>query len=1095
MRAKFTPSVKFFHLLLAVAFVFNMISPSLAQEVDLKLPKPSQIKPISKAYSPAIIRAVTVNPNDPFLFDFIIDKGDSNLSAQAFEEETQKLVKYFLAALTIPENDLWVNLSPYEQDKMVSQVLGVTELGKDLLIQDYYLKQVTATLTNPNTETGKKFWSLAYAKAKELYGNADVPINTFSKVWIVPDQAVVLEKDGSAFIADSHLKVYLDQDYAAIRKNLDNAEIGTDKLGNDQAQDINNFSAQIIKEVVLPEIEKEVNTGENFATVRQIYNSAILAAWYKKRLKESLLGKLYADQNKVAGVNAEDMQSGDKIFEKYTAALKTGAYNIVKQDYDLSTQKIVQRKYFSGGANFKDIIATTNFITLPASGAMKTSTIAALPAVAQFKMTEIARSISSIGQSGVPANASSNIVVASFSLRPSASSTVATVARTLTPALASVPTTVVLTAKDESIIRGLGNISTEQINKMEPQNSADVIAAQEAVKQAQISGRTVQQIANIPQVQKVVALAWNNPVVAVSLRSYDAPEVPALMALAQSTLNSDGSFNQKEFNDRVAPIPAALQQNLQTAVIATQAALTTPAGQRSPLTAMALSVQNPEVQTGLNILSTHPDFAAQMQLNAGVAASNTAVTEYVSTVETLKTLSPQLVEAIGSSAKVSASDRSAIAEEIIKSNFATLSTAQVMQQAPVLTRVVATNPDFSYTVFAQSAAQTNPPQLITALSTNDYFNALRIMPDAQLQRQVESYLKNQGQSADQAQQQAKKLVETFSSLRNNDTSRGDLNNVATLKLAAGRTTDTQRAADINALADTLQSIEKANALAAVTGDFKPFTVADQQIRKAAGFSREQFVTIVRGNAPGITAEKANATFDVMQQVIISQPQAFKSYSDFGKAINAATVATPNSTNTARENLQIIALASTQNTSASSTVTPVQNILASVAGVDARVAIPPAHPLVTYFTAIAKDSGINPVALTRTIAAASNAAQGDATLRQNLASATNAEQFKTAIVEYANANPAFSALATQEGMKSLNQLNDNQLRQVGGIDLSAERMDLKIKRDGKGVVLPIADQDLQNLRIDGLTPVLLNVAPATPASVPFLMNLGNAAQGK
>lgn len=1117
MRAKLPPSVQFFHLLLAVAFVFNMISPSLAQEVDLKLPKPSQIKPISKVYSPAMIRAVTVNPNDPFLFDFIIDKGDSNLSAQAFEEETQKLVKYFLAALTIPENDLWVNLSPYEQDLVVSQVLGVTELGKDLLIQDYYLKQVTAALTNPNTETGKKFWSLAYAKAKELYGNADVPINTFSKVWIVPDQAVVLEKDGSAFIADSHLKVYLDQDYTAIRKNLDNAEIGTDKLGNDQAQDINNFSAQIIKEVVLPEIEKEVNTGENFASVRQIYNSAILAAWYKKRLKESLLGKLYADQNKVAGVNAQDMQSGDKIFEKYTAALKTGAYNIVKQDYDLSTQKIVQRKYFSGGANFKDIVATTNFITLPASGAMNTSTIAALPAAAQLNMTEIARSISSIGQSspprigqsGVPTSSSSNIVVASFSLRPSSSSTVAAVARTLTPALASAPTTVVLTAKDESIIRGLGNISTGQIDTLyaqadQPQNRADVIAAKQAVSEAKSAGRTVQQIANIPQVQKVVALSLNNPAVAVSLRSHDAPEVPALMALAQSTRNSDGSFNKEKFNNYVTnynrsigvtSISASQQKSLQEAVVATQAALTTPAGKESPLTAMAASVQNPEVQTGLNILSTHSDFAAQMQLNAGVAASNTAVTEYVSTVETLKTLSPQLVEAIGTFAKVSDSDRSAIAAEITKPNFATLSPVQALKEAPVLTRVVDTNPDFKFAVFAQSAAQTNPPQLITALSTNDYFNALRIMPDAQLQRQVESFLKSQGQSADQAQQQAKKLVETFSSLRNNDTSRGYLNNVATLKLAAGRTNDTQRAADINALANTLQGIEQANALAAVTGDFKPFTVADQQIRQAAGFSREEFVTRVRSNAPGITSEKANLTFDALQQVITSQPQAFKSSADFGKAIHAATVATPNSTNTARENLQIIALASTQNTSASSTVTPVQNILASVSGVDARVAIPPSHPLVTYFTAIAKDSKINPVALTRTIAAASNAARENPDFAIVLASAKNAEQFKTVIQEFAYQNPTFSALATKEGMESLNQLNDNQLRQVGGIDLSADRMDLKIKRDGKGVVLPIADQDLQNLRIDGLTPVLLNVAPATPASVPFLMNLGNAAQAK
>lgn len=366
MRTVFNKFPKFvgstvFNSFLIFALISNFILPSLsfAQEIDLNLPAPSKIKAISKPYNPATIRAITVNPNDPFLFDFIIDRGDSNLDPEAFEAETQKLVKYFLAALTIPEADLWVNLSPYEQDAMVSPVLGVTELGKDLLIKDYYLKQVTAQLTNPNTPTGKKFWELAYKKAQELYGNTNVPINTFSKVWIVPDQATVLEKDGSAFIAESHLKVFLDQDYTAVKNNLDNKEIGTDKLGSEKTKDINNFSAQIIKEVVLPDIENEVNVGENFAAVRQIYSAAILATWYKARLKESLLGKLYADQNKVAGVNADDMDSGEKIFEKYTAALKTGAYNIIKQDFDLSSQKIVQRKYFSGGANLSNLTAST----------------------------------------------------------------------------------------------------------------------------------------------------------------------------------------------------------------------------------------------------------------------------------------------------------------------------------------------------------------------------------------------------------------------------------------------------------------------------------------------------------------------------------------------------------------------------------------------------------------------------------------------------------------------------------------------------------------------------------------------------------------
>ena len=62
------------------------------------------------------------------------------------KQQANQLVKYFLAGLTIPEGDLWVNLSPYEKDRMVPAALGQTDLGRDLLAQDYILKQLTASL-------------------------------------------------------------------------------------------------------------------------------------------------------------------------------------------------------------------------------------------------------------------------------------------------------------------------------------------------------------------------------------------------------------------------------------------------------------------------------------------------------------------------------------------------------------------------------------------------------------------------------------------------------------------------------------------------------------------------------------------------------------------------------------------------------------------------------------------------------------------------------------------------------------------------------------------------------------------------------------
>ncbi|MCK5579962.1 MAG: hypothetical protein KAJ18_01670 [Candidatus Omnitrophica bacterium] len=74
----------------------------------------------------------------------------------------------------------------------------MAEMGRDLLAQDYLLKQLTASLMYPEDELGKKFWDRVYAKAKEKYGHTNIPMDTFNKVWIVPEKAVVYENGDTA---------------------------------------------------------------------------------------------------------------------------------------------------------------------------------------------------------------------------------------------------------------------------------------------------------------------------------------------------------------------------------------------------------------------------------------------------------------------------------------------------------------------------------------------------------------------------------------------------------------------------------------------------------------------------------------------------------------------------------------------------------------------------------------------------------------------------------------------------------------------------------------------------------------------------------
>ena len=335
-------------ILVMVCFPMTGLNIPLAQAQDYHLPVPGVIVHLSPPLDPPILKGIKVHPDNPFRFDFILDKGDSELSNDQLKDESSTLIKYFLASLTIPEKDLWVNLSPDEKDRIIPNSFGLTEMGRDLLAEDYMLKQITASLIYPEEEIGKKFWKRIYEEAQKRYGTTDVPVNTFNKVWIVPEKAVVYEnaKAGTAYVVKSKLKVMLEQDYLSLEKHE-----GI-QSGKAQTKDTNQLGSQIVREIVIPELTTEVNENKNFAKLRQIYNSLILATWYKKKIKDSILSQVYADKNKVAGVNIDDPQEKEKIYQRYLRAFKKGVYNYIKEDIDPVTQETIPRKYFSGGMNF-----------------------------------------------------------------------------------------------------------------------------------------------------------------------------------------------------------------------------------------------------------------------------------------------------------------------------------------------------------------------------------------------------------------------------------------------------------------------------------------------------------------------------------------------------------------------------------------------------------------------------------------------------------------------------------------------------------------------------------------------------------------------
>ncbi|MEI8012890.1 MAG: hypothetical protein WCI27_10520, partial [Candidatus Omnitrophota bacterium] len=324
-----------------VAFVLNTLGmdrPAHAQMMGGVRISEKMVVP-SPAFKPLLMKGIRVYAKEPFKFDLLVDKGESGLSGNLLQREITRLSRFFVASLAVPDEDLWVNLSPCEKDRIIPDVFATTDMGKVLLEQDYWLKQAAATLTYPEKPLGAQFWKEVYRRAYEKYGTRDVPMDMANKVWIVPAAAQVFTREDSVFVTYTALDVLTDADYQLSRHNG----------GDGQAEGISRIYTDVFREIILPELRRQVNEDKLFAPVRQVYTALVLATWYKRHWAEGTLGTGYVGRNKVAGINDVPLAWRENVFDRYVHAMRDGVYAYIREEADPADGAVLPRKYFSGG--------------------------------------------------------------------------------------------------------------------------------------------------------------------------------------------------------------------------------------------------------------------------------------------------------------------------------------------------------------------------------------------------------------------------------------------------------------------------------------------------------------------------------------------------------------------------------------------------------------------------------------------------------------------------------------------------------------------------------------------------------------------------
>jgi hypothetical protein len=116
-----------------------------------------------------------------------------------------------------------------------------------------------------------------------------------------------------------------------------------------------------LRQVVLPEVVKQVNSAPEYADLRAIYRSRVLAEWYRKeRAGVGYFSDLINVGRATSWLSAPSWNPRD-VFSRYLRSMREGEMNLTRTTKD--GDYLVTRAYFYGGVDFSAVSLTSAPLT------------------------------------------------------------------------------------------------------------------------------------------------------------------------------------------------------------------------------------------------------------------------------------------------------------------------------------------------------------------------------------------------------------------------------------------------------------------------------------------------------------------------------------------------------------------------------------------------------------------------------------------------------------------------------------------------------------------------------------------------------------
>lgn len=238
--------------------------------------------------------------------------------------------------LALTPDKFWVNLNPDQPDRVMDDKFASTDAGRVLLEADLQMKHDFFRTMDPKTDLGRRFW----AALPKVDGR---PCFTGIRNWIEPKPATVREQDGGIYILDAPLRLKSTEQDTITQPGGGEGVCHPTKAQRDQAQGV-------IDRMIVPAVEKTINTTPQYADLRRVYTSRVAAEYIRRED-----AKKPTDFHKF--INSNDVKAWplrapnqnwdkDKLFQEYRKIFINGEFK-----YNVDTAKGVM-VYIVGGVDF-----------------------------------------------------------------------------------------------------------------------------------------------------------------------------------------------------------------------------------------------------------------------------------------------------------------------------------------------------------------------------------------------------------------------------------------------------------------------------------------------------------------------------------------------------------------------------------------------------------------------------------------------------------------------------------------------------------------------------------------------------------------------